>query len=251
MQAHDLAHFQGLHKIVGLLVQGTGIVALAADDQGGAGFVDEDGVDLVDNGEVVAALHHVLFVDHHVVAQVVEPELVVGAIGNVGIIGGVALFVGDALHDQAHGKAQPAVDLAHPLGVAAGQVVVHGDHMHALAGEGVQVNGQGGHQGFALAGAHLGDAGPVQHNAAQNLHGEMLHAQHPPAGLAADREGGGQDIVQAFAICQPLLEGGGHGLQLGVGLLLHLAFQRQNLVGQGADALELFFRERAEQFFHQ
>jgi hypothetical protein len=36
------------------------------------------------------------------------------------------------------------VDLTHPLGVASGQVVVYGDDVDALAGEGVEVNGHGG-----------------------------------------------------------------------------------------------------------
>ena len=63
------------------LVQIGAFIALAADDERRAGFVDEDGVHLVHNGKVEAALDLVLFIDDHVVPQVVKAELVVGAVG--------------------------------------------------------------------------------------------------------------------------------------------------------------------------
>ena len=72
-----------------MLVELGGLVALAGDDQGGAGLVDEDGVHLVHDGEGVAPLDHVLLVDGHVVPQVVKAELVVGAVGDVGGVGGL------------------------------------------------------------------------------------------------------------------------------------------------------------------
>ena len=62
-------------------------VGRPGDDQRGAGLVDQDGVDLVDDREVVPALHQIGQRVRHVVAQVVEAELVVGAVGDVGGIG--------------------------------------------------------------------------------------------------------------------------------------------------------------------
>ena len=64
-----------------------GLVGGAGDDERGAGFVDEDGVHFVDDGVVVAALHAILDFELHVVAQVVEAELIVGAVGDVGGVG--------------------------------------------------------------------------------------------------------------------------------------------------------------------
>ena len=55
----------------------------AGNDQRRARFVDQDRVDLVDDGERMPALHHLLRAHLHVVAQVVEAELVVGRIGHV------------------------------------------------------------------------------------------------------------------------------------------------------------------------
>src|SRR6202012_3895042 len=67
-----------------LLVPDAVLVDRAADDQRGPGLVNENRVDLVHDGEVVPALDALLQPPGHVVAQVVEPELVVGAVGDVG-----------------------------------------------------------------------------------------------------------------------------------------------------------------------
>ena len=88
----------------------------------------------------------------HVVAQIVEAELVVRAVGDVGGVGCGALAVVEAVHDDADGEAEEAVDLAHPLRVAAGEVVVDGDDVHALAGERVEVGRQGRDERLAFAG---------------------------------------------------------------------------------------------------
>ena len=62
------------------------------DDQRCPRLIDQDRVDLVDDGEVVATLHEILECMRHVVAQVVEAELVVGAVGDVGGVGDLALL---------------------------------------------------------------------------------------------------------------------------------------------------------------
>ena len=140
---------------------------LAADDQRGAGLVDEDRVDLVHDAVVVAPLDLLGPGHGHVVAQVVETELVVGAVGDVaGVLGPLELGAAVAGHDQPDAQAEPLVELAHPFGVASGQVVVDGDHVDALAGQAGEVDGQGGGEGLALAGAHLGHRAPVQRRAA-------------------------------------------------------------------------------------
>ena len=149
----------------------------ARDDERGAGLVDEDGVHLVDDGEVVAALHAGLRARDHVVAQVVEAELGVRAVRDLGLVGGDLLVGAHAVLDEAHVHAQEAVDLAHPLAVAAGQVVVHGDDVHVVAVERVQVAGQRGHERLALAGLHLGDLPVVERHAADELHVEVAQAE--------------------------------------------------------------------------
>ena len=62
------------------------VVERAGNDQRRARLVDQDRVDFVDDGVDVAALHHVLEPVLHVVAQIVEAELVVGAVGDVAVV---------------------------------------------------------------------------------------------------------------------------------------------------------------------
>ena len=154
------------HHRVDRLVHLRQVLGGARDDQRRARLVDEDGVHFVDDGEGVAALGHRVQRVFHVVAQVIEAELIVGAIGNVGAIGLAAFLVGQAVDDAAHAQPQKPVDLAHPIAVALGQVVIDRHHMHAFAGQRVEICGKGGHQGLAFTGLHFGDGAGVQHHAA-------------------------------------------------------------------------------------
>ena len=189
----------------------------AADDQRGAGLVDEDRVDLVDDREVVAALHEVGLAPGHVVAQVVEAELVVRAVGDVAQVLLAAERGRLAGDDRADGQAQEPVHPAHPLGVAGGEVVVGGDHVHAVAGERVQVRRQHAGQGLALTGLHLGDVAEVQRRTAHELHAVVPLAERAGGRLADDGERLGQQRVEGLPVGVPLLELVGLGPQLGVG----------------------------------
>ena len=65
----------------------------AGNDQWGARLVDQDAVDLVHDREVVDALDHVFQIGLHVVAQIVEAQLVVRGIGDIGSVGARFLVV--------------------------------------------------------------------------------------------------------------------------------------------------------------
>ena len=88
------------------------------------------------------------------------------------------------MDDDADGEAEEAVDLAHPLGVALGEIVVDGDDVDAAAGEGVQVAGKRGDEGLAFAGLHLGDFAGVEDDAADKLTSKW---RMPTARLPASR----------------------------------------------------------------
>ena len=147
-------------------------------------------------GEVVAALYQVVQRVRHVVAQVVEAELVVGAVGDVGGVRDAPLVGRHLRQDDADVQAEEAVHAAHPLGVAFGQVVVDGDDVHALAGQRVEVRRQHAGQGLALTGLHLGDVAEVQRRAAHHLDVELPLVKHAPGRLAGDRERLGQQVVE-------------------------------------------------------
>ena len=106
----------------------------ARDDQRRARLVDQNRIDLVDDREVVFALDVILQVELHVVAQVVEAEFVVLAVGDIGAVGGLALLIGQAVDDHADAEAQEVIDAPHPFGVAPGEVIVDRDDVDAAAG---------------------------------------------------------------------------------------------------------------------
>ena len=169
------------HKALyeGLVLLEELVVALghgAGDDERRTGIVDEYGVDLVDDGIVVAALHEVLGAHGHVVAQVVEAELVVRTEGDVGLVGAAALFgVGLVLVDAVHGEAVEHVERAHPLGVTLGEVVIDRHHVYTVAREGVEEYGERGHEGLAFTRCHFGNLSLGQHDAAEELHVVVYH----------------------------------------------------------------------------
>ena len=163
---------------------------------------------------MVAALDVLRQLELHVVAQVVEPELVVRSVRDVGGVGVLTLRVVQLVLDDAHRHAQKPVNLAHPLGVAPRQVVVRRDDVNALAFEGIQIGGQRRHQGLALAGLHLGDGAVVQHRAADQLDVEVPHVQDAAAGLAHDGKRLGHEVVHGLALGEPFPEFGRFGAKL-------------------------------------
>ena len=148
--------------------------------------------------------------------RVLEAELVVGPVHDVGPVRLALLARRLPRNHHPHRHAEEPVDLPHPVGVAAGEVVVEGDDVDAVPAEGVQVGGQGRHQGLPLAGAHLRDPALVEHEAADELHVEMAHLERAPPGLAHDRERFGDQGVERLPGRPPGAQALGDGGELGV-----------------------------------
>src|SRR6516225_3799855 len=198
----------------------------AGDDERGSRFVDQDRIDLIDDGVDVPALHHLLSAHFHVVAQIVESELIVGAVSNIAGVLLTPLVVVELVHDAADGEAQKLVDAAHPLRVALGEVIVDRDDVDALAGERVEIDRQRRHQRLALAGLHLRDLALVQNHAADQLHVEVPLAERALGRFTHGGEGGHEQIVELDAVGELLAEELGAGPQLAVRKLLELPLQR-------------------------
>ncbi len=185
----------GNHAVGALILVGR-LVAGAADDQRSTGFINQDGINFVHDAVVVATLHTLRQVKLHVVAQVVEAVFVVGAVGYVGGIGFAALIVVEVVNNHAHTHPQEAVKLAHPLGIALGQVIIHRDHVDAVTGERIQIDRQRGDQRFTFAGLHFRDLAMVQHHAADQLNVKVAHVQDAAAAFAAHGKSLGQNLIQ-------------------------------------------------------
>ena len=200
-----LVHGEGLGEFVSLFVEVCGLVAAAGNYQRSSRLVNEYGVHLVDDGEVRFALYLVLLVHAHVVAQVVEAQLVVGCICDIACVSGAAGVVVHIVGDKSDGKTEVSVYLCHQLAVALCEVVVDGYDVNALACQTVQVGRQSGNEGLTFTGLHLGDTSLMEHDTAYDLYGVVAYADNSCGSLAADRESVRQDIVEGLAGCEPVL----------------------------------------------
>ena len=205
---------------------------LAGDDERRARLVDEDRVDLVHDRVRVAALHDSLERHRHVVAQIVEAELGVRAVGDVGLVGLLARAERHHVLDVRGAHAERLEHDLRPLLVALGEVVVHRDQVDATARERVEVERLRRDEGLAFAGLHLGDVALVQDDAAHQLHVEEADAHRALERLADRGERLEEDLVERLAVLEPLPELGGLAAELVVGELLELRLE-------GADVLRL------------
>ena len=225
------------------------VVGRPRDDQRRARLVDQDRIHLVDDRIAERPLDHLLAVELHVVAQIIEAELVVGAVGDVRVVGVPALEIGDVGDDHAHGEAEEAVDLAHPVGVALGEIIVDGNDVDALALERVEIDRQGRDQRLALAGAHLGDLAAVEDDSADQLNVVMALAERALRGLTDRREGFGKDVVESLAGREAFLEPGGLALELLVAQRLDGGLERVDLVDDLAERADVAVVRRPENGF--
>ena len=133
------------------------IFCLAADDKWRAGLVNQDGVNFVHDRIVQATLHAVCCLVDHIVTKIVKAVLVIRTIGNIRQIRSLLLFSWHLRQINPHRQPKKVVELAHPLCIPAGQVVVDGHDVDALAGECIQIHRQSSCQCLALSGSHLGN----------------------------------------------------------------------------------------------
>ena len=157
-----------------------GSVDLAGDDQWGPGLVNEHGIDLIHNGEHMAALDLILRGHRHVVAQVVETKLVVGAVSDIAGVLFPPLCGTHGVENAAHTQAQAPEYLTHPLAITLGQIIIHGNQVHTTSGQRVEDHRHGGHQRLPLTRFHLGNAPLMQHYAPHQLH---IKGHHVPGHL--------------------------------------------------------------------
>ena len=109
----------------------------------------------------MAALNLLLHGPRHVVAQVVEAELVVRTVGDVCsvLLTTLVRFHGGQNHATLH--SEETEHTTHEVRLVLSQVVVHGHNVHALAAQRVQVRGQGRNEGLTLTGLHFGNVAQV------------------------------------------------------------------------------------------
>ena len=204
-----------------------GIAGIAGDDERRARLVHQDAVHLVDDGEgqsaqrevaVAAAAGHLVdriaqrartALQFHAVAQVVEGDVLVGAVRDVVAVLRRAIGQRHVLGHAAHGKTERAIQRTHLFGIARREVVVDRDHVRGPSTERRGRGGQRGGERLPFAGLHLGDAARQQDPAARELHVVVAYAERVPGRRADQREGAGhQRIGEPVALqLRPQLHG--------------------------------------------
>ena len=224
---------QGFHEAVDGDVEVRLVIGRSGDDQRSPRLVDQDRIDLVDDREIEWPLDHLLARIFHVVAQIVEAELVVRRVGDVGIIGVAPFLVGEVGHDHADAHPEEPVDLAHPVGVAAGEIVVYGDDVDALSLECIEVDRERGDERLAFAGLHLGDLAAVERDATDQLDVVVALAERPDRRFSNRGKSFGDQLVELLAVGQPPPE------KLGLAHELVVA-QRGNIRLEAVDRIDIF-----------
>ena len=182
------------------------VLRRARDNQWRPCFIDQNTVDLIHDGKVVLLLENLAQLGFHVIAEIIKAQLVVRGIGHIAFIRGAFVFFGHARDRGTGGQPQRGKDLAHPVGVPLHEVFVHRHHMHALAGQRIQIGGQRGGQGFTFTGFLLGYIALMQENRGHQLRVKGAQTQGPACAFTAVCKGFRQQVFKAFAIVCPLAQ---------------------------------------------
>ena len=179
---------------------------------------------------MMAALDAVAQAHGHIVAQVIEPEFGVGAVGDVTFVGeaaihqtqvslvlvrrlaleidneGLLAVLGGSGHLQhPDRKPQHMEDRRHPARVTPCQVIVDRDQVDSPVQQRVEIHGQGADERLSLAGPHLGDGAAVQGDTADQLDIIMSLADHPLGCFAHRRIRFRQDFLERILLELELL----------------------------------------------
>ena len=89
-----LTALQRMGHIITEFIKFCGLSALSGDNQRRTGLVDQDGVNLINDRIMQISLHQLVFIDDHIIPQIVKAQLVVGDISDIAGIGRPALLLG-------------------------------------------------------------------------------------------------------------------------------------------------------------
>ncbi len=194
------------------------------------------------------ALGELLFIDHHVVAQIVETHFVVSAVCDVASVRLLLFSFSLLMDDKPGGQTQKVIDASVLLRAQPRQIFVDSYDMHAQTGQRVEISGQRCHKRLTFTRFHLGDTALMKDDAAHELHFKRTLAQHTPVCLAYQRERVGQYIVKCFARREPSLQFRRHSAQFFVAQRFICVAQRLDLFNVRHDFADLPITVTAEYF---
>jgi hypothetical protein len=182
----------------------------ATDDERSPSFIDEYGVDFVNDCVEVTALNLLFFWrGHAIVPQVVEAKFAIRSVSDIAKILLSANGWWLVVLYTANGQSQIFVKDAHPLRVTPGEVVVYRNDVNTTTGKGIQIDGQRAHKRLPFPRRHLGNSSHVQGHAADELYVKVHHlpahwlvtndevvTRQSARGVFDDGEGFGQNSIE-------------------------------------------------------
>ena len=137
---------------------------------------------------MMLALHKLFGVTCHIVTQVIESELIVRSIRDIGMVGLPAFFrIRLVSVNTIHCKSVELEDRSHPFTVTARQVVVYSNDMNTPFGKGVEEGGKRGDKCFSFTCGHLSDLAFMEYDTSdklniivQHIPGNFIAGSHPP-----------------------------------------------------------------------
>ena len=117
------------------------------------------------------ALHEISGTHRHIVAEIVETELIVRTESDVAVVCTTTRFtVGLVFVDAIHAQTVELIERSHPFGVTLRQIVIDSHHVHTASGECAEENGTSCHQSFTFTGSHLCNFTLCEHHTTEELH---------------------------------------------------------------------------------
>ena len=134
-------------------------------------FINQNGVNLINNGKMMVPLYQLFLLDNHIVPEVVKAEFVIGTVSDVGPVCFASGFgVGIVPVDAVYREAMEVKDWFVPLSIPLGQVGIYGYNMNTASGQCIKVGRENGSERFTFTRFHLGNGSIMHGNGSNQLH---------------------------------------------------------------------------------
>ena len=197
---------QSAGKPVRLPVHIGRFLSLSRNDERSPRLINEYRVDLINDRKYMAALCHLLLVDHHIVTQVVKPELIVRAVGYICTVSRLLFFSRLSVKYKPGSQSEKFIYPSHLLAVSAGKVIVHGYYVNSPAGQRIKVGGHRGNKRLTFAGLHLGDPSLMKYYTSEELNVKGTFAENAVIGFPYRGKSLGKQRIKRFSCRVSLLE---------------------------------------------
>src|SRR3989338_10853198 len=113
---------------------------------------------------------------------------------------GFVVEIRELVIQYADRETEVIINLSHPGGIAAREIIIHGHYVHAPPFERREICWQSGDQSLAFAGLHLRHAAMIERQSPQKLHVEMPLAESPLGRFAYCGKCFRQNIVERSTV---------------------------------------------------